>query len=151
MQGLIVSPEYSPTNEGREYLEDSIGKSLSAVSHCCRKPVYLYRQSSQAIWIFHLDHPRRALPLTAPRDTGGAPAALGVSLLGTVTGLYFYDNDLLNIAANIRPSARGKLEITDVNNAYLNRGDLFVDVFGRGFAWLDTGTHSSLVEASHFV
>jgi len=68
-----------------------------------------------------------------------------------ITGLYFYDNDVIEIAKSIKPSFRGELEITDVNKVYMERGDLNVEIMGRGYTWLDTGTHASLLQASNFI
>ena len=112
------------------------------------------RQKGATIFGYHVKDPERFGVVEF--DTEGQ--VLGIEEKPTVakssyavTGLYFYDNDVIDIARDIKPSARGELEITDINNAYQRRGDLNVELLGRGFAWLDTGTHDSLLDAGQFV
>jgi glucose-1-phosphate thymidylyltransferase len=97
----------------------------------------------QAYGIVEFDSARRAVSLEEKPQTPKSAFA--------VTGLYFYDNDVIDIAATLKPSSRGELEITDVNKEYLRRGTLDVQTFTRGFAWLDTGTFDSLLQASNFI
>jgi glucose-1-phosphate thymidylyltransferase len=151
-EAFIIGREFVGSSSVAMILGDNIyfGDGLSDV---CRNASTLTGGAS--VFAYRVDDPERYGVVSFDKDTGKALSIeekpLKPKSNWAVTGLYFYDNDVLDIAASIEPSARGELEITTVNNVYLERGELSVHRLGRGYAWLDTGTHDSLQEASSFV
>jgi len=166
--GITLTYEIQPSPDGlaqafiiaEEFIGDAnvalvLGDNIFFGQHFSNKlNEAVERNSGATVFGYHVTDPERfgvvefneqgkALSIEEKPEQAKSPYA--------VTGLYFYDNDVVEIAKSIKPSHRGELEITDVNNAYLQRGDLNVAVLGRGFAWLDTGTHDSLLEAGQFV
>lgn len=150
-QAFIIGEEFIGDDSVCLILGDNIyyGYAFSAMLNEASQ-----REKGATVFGYHVDDPER-FGVIEFDDTGKAisieekPEQPKSNF--AVTGLYFYDNDVVEIAKQVKPSHRGELEITDVNNAYLQRGDLYVQQLGRGFAWLDTGTHESLMEAGLFV
>jgi len=150
-QAFILGADFIGNSPASLVLGDNIfygGGFTTRLLHAAR------RDSGASVFAYYVQDPERYGVVSfdadgVARDIEEKPARPRSHY--AVTGLYFYDNDVIDIARNIRPSARGELEITDVNKAYLERGDLHVEVMSRGTAWLDTGTHNSLLDAANFI
>ncbi len=150
-QAFIIGRDFVGTDDVALVLGDNLffGNGMSELLRRART-----RTEGATVFAYHVENPSAYGVVTLDRD--GRPLRLvekppEPESPWAVTGLYFYDNQVLDIAAAVTPSARGELEITSVNEAYLARGQLHVERMSRGYAWLDTGTHDSLLEASEFV
>jgi len=150
-QAFIIGEEFIGTDSVALILGDNIYHG-SGLSKMLQKAAS--KESGATVFGYHVKDPKRFGVVEFDKDMN----AISIEEKPehprsnyAVTGLYFYDNDVVAISKSIKPSPRGELEITDVNKAYLERGDLSVEVMGRGFAWLDTGTHESLLEASQYI
>jgi glucose-1-phosphate thymidylyltransferase len=151
-EAFIIGRSFIGSDSVAMILGDNIyfGQGLSSV---CREAAK--REKGASVFAYHVEDPERYGVVAFDRATGTARSIEEKpehpKSNWAVTGLYFYDNRVVDIASSIKPSPRGELEITTVNNIYLEKGELFVHRLGRGYAWLDTGTHDSLHEASSFV
>jgi len=150
-QAFIIGKDFLANNDAALVLGDNVfyGHDLAALVQSANNKtkgatVFAYAVSDpERYGVVEFDSERRAVSLEEKPKQAKSRYA--------VTGLYFYDNQVTGLAASLKPSARGELEITDLNRCYLEKGELDVEVLGRGFAWLDTGTHESLLEASQFI
>lgn len=150
-QAFIIGEEFIGTDSVALILGDNIyhGPGLSKMLQKAAS-----KESGATVFGYHVKDPERFGVVEFDKDMNAISIEEKPEYPRSnyaVTGLYFYDNDVVAISKSIKPSPRGELEITDVNKAYLERGDLSVEVMGRGFAWLDTGTHESLLEASQYI
>lgn len=151
-EAFIIGREFIGNDNVAMILGDNIyfGDGLS---YLCQTAAQIKKGGS--VFAYRVEDPQRYGVVEFNRETGQAISIeekpVKPKSSWAVTGLYFYDNDVIEIASSLKPSARGELEITAINNIYLQRGDLTVQQLGRGYAWLDTGTHDSLQDASSFV
>ena len=150
-QAFLIGEEFLEGHPGALVLGDNIFHGGKLQELCLKAAA---RRKGATIFAYHVSDPRRYGIVAFDADR----RALGIEEKPAqpksnwaVTGLYFYDADVVAVARSLKPSARGELEITDVNRAYLERGDLHVEMLGRGHAWLDTGTHDSLHDAGAFI
>ena len=153
-QAFVIGEEFIGCDDIAMILGDNIFVGYDIADSLKSASIRAKENNKATIFGYKVEDPRRFGVVELDKD--GTPISIEEKPVNPksnycVTGLYFYPNDVISIAKNLKPSARGELEITDVNRVYLNRKDLYVDKFGQGFAWFDVGTYRSLTEASNFI